>query len=128
MAALATPPWCAPAARSEPACGSVRFMVPVQAPSTIFGRKVCFSASEPAVSSASIAPWVSSGQSENDMLAETHISSTGVATSLGSPCPPNSASSGSDVPPSVDELAVGLLEALWRDDRAVVPFRALLIA
>ena len=78
-------------------------MVPVQAPSTIFGRKTFFSASEPAVSSASIAPWVSSGQSENDMLAETHISSTGVATSLGRPWPPHSASSGSEFqPPSTN--------------------------
>ena len=33
------------AARSEPACGSVRFIVPVHSPATIFGRYVCLSAS-----------------------------------------------------------------------------------
>jgi hypothetical protein len=38
-------------------------MVPVQVPSTIFGRKVAFCSAEPRSSSASIAPPVSSGQS-----------------------------------------------------------------
>ena len=91
--------------RSEPACGSVRFMVPVQLPSTMFGRKVCFRLSVPLSSSASIAPPVSSGHSENDMFAAFHISITGVATSLGSPWPPNSAGNCSAFqPPSTNCL------------------------
>jgi alkylation response protein AidB-like acyl-CoA dehydrogenase len=34
------------AERSEPACGPVRFMVPVHSPATIFGRKRCLSSSD----------------------------------------------------------------------------------
>ena len=44
--------------RSVPQCGSVRFMVPVHSPETIFGRYVCFCWSEPNPSIALIAPWV----------------------------------------------------------------------
>ncbi len=78
------------AARSEPACGSVRFMVPVQVPATIFGRYESLSSSEPRSSIASIAPWVSSGHRSNARFAACHISSTAVARSCGRPCPPNS--------------------------------------
>ena len=69
--------------------------MPVHAPSIIRPRKARFSASEPHSSSAWIAPWVSSGQSENDMFAAVSISSTAVATSFGSPWPPRSGSNGS---------------------------------
>ena len=73
------------AARSEPACGSVRFIVPVHSPATIFGRYACFSASEPLSSIASIAPAVSIGQSSKAMFDAFHISSTAAATRCGMP-------------------------------------------
>ena len=60
-------------------------MVPVQVPSIIFGRKVACCSADPRSSSASIAPPVSSGQSENDRFADFHISITGAATSFGKP-------------------------------------------
>jgi hypothetical protein len=50
------------------------FMVPVHLPDTMLGRYIAFCASVPASSSASMAPRVSSGHSENDMLADFHIS------------------------------------------------------
>src|SRR5690242_5646833 len=65
-------------------------MVPVHVPCTIFGKYVFFSCGDPRSSSASTAPVVSSGHSENDRFADFHISITGVATSFGSACPPNS--------------------------------------
>ena len=78
-------------------------MVPVQVPDTIFSRKVFLSWSLPHSRIASIAPCVSSGQSENAMFAEVIISVTGVDTSLGRPCPPHSGSSGRPFqPPSTN--------------------------
>jgi hypothetical protein len=78
------------AARSDPACGSVRFIVPVHSPLTIFGRYVFFNASDPFISIASIAPPVSIGHSSNAMLAAFHISSIAAATRCGMPWPPYS--------------------------------------
>ena len=43
---------------------------------------------------AAIAPMVSIWHSENAMLADFHISCTGVETSAGRPCPPNSIDAG----------------------------------
>src|ERR1700747_2071873 len=60
--------------RSEPACGSVRFIVPDHSPLTSFGRKRFFSSSDACALIASIAPAVSRGQRAKDMLAEVHIS------------------------------------------------------
>src|SRR5436190_1544794 len=77
------------AARSEPACGSVRFIVPVHSPATIFGRYLRLSSSLPLSSIASIAPWVSIGHRSNAMFDACHISSTAAATSCGRPWPPN---------------------------------------
>ncbi len=65
-------------------------MVPVHWPEISFGRKTWRCASLPAVSSASMAPSVSSGHSANDRLAEFSISLQAVAISLGKPWPPNS--------------------------------------
>ncbi|MNY16655.1 hypothetical protein D3C86_1499310 [compost metagenome] len=78
------------AARSEPACGSVKFIVPVHSPAISLGRMTAFCSSVPAVSKASMAPSVSSGHSANDRLALFSISMHGVATSLGKPWPPKS--------------------------------------
>ncbi len=75
-------------ARSEPACGSVKFIVPVQLPSISRGRYLSFCSSEPATSNASIAPSVSSGQSANDRFAACIISMHAAPTILGRPCPP----------------------------------------
>src|SRR6187401_3038930 len=77
------------AARSDPACGSVRFIVPVHSPETIFGRYARFKASEPFSSIASMAPPVSIGHSSNAMFDAFQISSAAAATRCGIPCPPN---------------------------------------
>src|SRR5438270_1135574 len=90
--------------RSDPACGSVRFIVPVHLPSIILGRYACFRASEPRSSKASTAPWVRSGQSEKLKFELFHISCTGVETSLGSPCPPHSCAKGSAFHPPSQNL------------------------
>src|SRR5690606_14606146 len=65
-------------------------MVPVQLPSTSLGTMSCFCSSDPAVSRASTTPSVSRGHSENARLAAFTLSTHGVPTSLGKPCPPNS--------------------------------------
>src|SRR5450830_621726 len=77
-------------ARSEPACGSVRFIVPVHLPEMKLVREEFFCSSVPAVISASMVPSVSNGHKANERLAEFSISIQGVATSLGKPWPPNS--------------------------------------
>ncbi len=82
------------AERSEPACGSVRFIVPVHSPATILGRKRCLSSSDAWCASASTAPMVSIWQSEKARLADFHISATALETSAGIPCPPMSGLAG----------------------------------
>ena len=79
------------AARSEPACGSVRFIVPVHLPVIKGSMKRFFCSSLPAVSIASMAPSVSRPTSANATFDAFSISMHGVATSLGRPWPPNSA-------------------------------------
>src|SRR5438067_13799626 len=66
-------------------------MVPVQLPATIFGRYCFFCSSVPRRINASTAPAVSIVTSEKERFADFHISTTGVETILGSPCPPCSA-------------------------------------
>ena len=79
------------AARSEPACGSVRFIVPVHVAGDHLRQVTSASARrEPRSSIASIAPCVSSGHRSNARFDACHISSTAVATSCGRPWPPNS--------------------------------------
>ena len=72
---------------SEPACGSVRFIVPVHSPVTIFGRYSSRCSSLPWCSSMSIAPWVNSGHSEKAMLAAVISSCRAMPTSHGKPPP-----------------------------------------
>src|SRR6266481_5875544 len=63
-------------------------MVPVQLPSIIFGRYCSFCCSVPRRINASTAPAVSIVTSEKERLADFHISTTGVETIFGRPCPP----------------------------------------
>ena len=91
--------------RSEPAWGSVRFIVPVHSPETILCRKRCFCSSLPRRNTASIAPWVSSGAIENAMFDAFHISITAVSTSLGSPWPPKAGSKRRPFQPDSTNLA-----------------------
>ncbi len=78
-------------ARSEPACDSVRFIVPVHSPEISLGTYNCFCSSVPAVSNASMAPSVSSGHKANDIFDAFNISMHGVAISFGKPWPSYSA-------------------------------------
>src|ERR671919_2939857 len=97
---------------SDPAWGSVRFMVPVHSPVTILGRRVSRWASEPYCSSMSMAPCVRNGHSEKAMLAAVSISWMATATSHGKPPPPNSAGNGTAAqPPST----------YWREGRGEAP-------
>src|SRR6266487_3617637 len=66
-------------------------MVPVQLPAILFGRYCFFCSSVPRRISASTAPAVSIVTSEKERFADFHISTTGVETIFGSPCPPCSA-------------------------------------
>src|SRR5665213_1018487 len=61
------------AARADPACGAVRFIVPVHSPDTIFGRYAFLSSSLPASSIASMAPCVRSGQRSKAIFAACPI-------------------------------------------------------
>ncbi len=79
---------------SLPACGSVRFIVPGHSPVSILGRYVWRSSSDPWCETASIAPCVSSGHSDNAMLALVSISCMAIAVTHGKPPPPNSGSNG----------------------------------
>ena len=53
-----------------PQCGSVRFMVPVHSPATIFGTNIFFCSGLPCTISAAIAPMVRPAYIENAMLAD----------------------------------------------------------
>ncbi|PAV93205.1 hypothetical protein WR25_03035 [Diploscapter pachys] len=75
---------------SLPACGSVRFIVPVQAPVARWGRYCACWSGVPWWISASIAPTVSVGQSAKPMLALPNVSSTAVWIAKGRPWPPKS--------------------------------------
>ena len=72
-------------ARSLPACGSVRFIVPVHSPEVIRGIQAACCSGVPATSSASIAPSVSSGHSARLKLALLLISVHAEPISLGRP-------------------------------------------
>ena len=83
--------WVRTAARSEPASGSVRFIVPVHSPVITRGRnRACWSG-EPQAVSSSTALWVRTGLSENARLAELSISWRARPTDAGNPPPPYAA-------------------------------------
>ncbi len=97
------------AARSDPACGSVKFIVPVHVPETIFSRYVVLIPSPAWASIASTAPWLSSGHRPNDKFAPCHISWSANATSHGKPCPPCAGSNTTEFhPPSQNCLYASL--------------------
>ena len=84
---------------SEPACGSVSCIVPIHSPVVSLARYFCFSASAPCLSSASIAPMVSTGPMPNAIEAEFHISMQAELSACGSPCPPHSSGAASPFQP-----------------------------
>ncbi len=73
-----------------PQCGSVRFIVPVHLPVTMFGTKRCLSSSEPFTSSEAIAPDVRPWYISKLWLAESTYSPIAVPITCGRPCPPYS--------------------------------------
>src|SRR5258705_8735577 len=87
-------------------------MVPVQLPSIIFGRYCFFCSSVPRRINASTAPAVSIVTSEKERFADFHISTTGVETIFGSPCPPCSAGACSAFQPASTDWRYPSLEPL----------------
>src|SRR2546425_8466045 len=87
-------------------------MVPVQLPSIIFGRYCSFCCSVPRRINASTAPAVSIVTSEKERLADFHISTTGVETIFGSPCPPCSAGACSAFQPASTNCRYASLKPL----------------
>jgi hypothetical protein len=77
---------------SEPACGSVRFMVPVHSPLISLGRYSSLIASLAWCSSASIWPWLINGANCSDRQAAAIISLTLLVRVIGRPMPPCSGS------------------------------------
>ena len=70
---------------------------------TSFGSQVAFMASEPAMSRASMAPWVRVMTWEKERLADFHISLTATASRRGRPWPPWSGGQGRAIqPPSAN--------------------------
>ena len=84
--------------------------------------------SEAWCSSASIWPWVSSGQSDSAMLAPEHISLRQVSSVTGSPMPPCSGSAAMPDPAALGERPVGRGEAGRRPHHAVLEPRRLEVA
>ena len=92
-----------------PHCGSVRFMVPVHSPATIFGTNIFFCSGLPCTISAAVAPMVRPPYIENAMLAALWNSVTTWLSVTGSPCPPYSAGADSpSQPPSATCLKASL--------------------
>ena len=79
---------------SDPACGSVRFIVADHSPEIIFGRYTSRWSSLPLCSNMSIAPCVSSGHSDKPMFADVSCSCMATPTSQGNPPPPYSTGNG----------------------------------
>ena len=103
-----------------PHCGSVRFMVPVHSPATIFGTNIFFCSGLPCTISAAVAPMVRPPYIENAMLAALWNSVTAWLSVTGRPCPPYSAGADKAEPAAFGDLLEGFLEALRRGDAAVV--------
>src|SRR5260370_36394998 len=96
-------------------------MVPVQLPSIILGRYCFFCSSVPRRINASTAPAVSIVTSEKERFADFHISTTGVETILGSPCPPCSAGARSAFQPAPADRRVGPFRPLGAGGLAPYP-------
>jgi len=74
--------------RSEPHCGSVRHMVPVNSPEIILAAYLSLSSSEPCASRVLMAPFERPGNMRNVQLAAAIKSACTIASDIGSPCPP----------------------------------------
>src|SRR5262249_8833931 len=116
------------APRSEPACGSVSTMVPVQSPRTICGREVWRCHGEPHSSRACTAPWVSIGHSLKDRLAEAQNSATAVLSTRGTPGPAVLGQRAERRPAAGHELLVGVAETGRGDDALGSPAHPLGVA
>ena len=73
---------------SDPACGSVRFIVPVHSPVASLGKYSACCSGEPWCISDSIAPTVNVGASAKPIFAVPSVSSTAAASTNGMPWPP----------------------------------------
>ena len=90
---------------SEPACGSVRFIVPDHSPELSLGKNIFFISSFAWVSIASICPCVINGLSARDKQALDKSSLTQVVIIRGKPKPPYFVSPDMPIqPPSAIEL------------------------
>src|SRR5258706_7452009 len=87
-------------------------MVRFQLPAIIFGRYCFFCPSVPRRINASTAPAVSIVTSEKERFADFHISTTGVETIFGSPCPPYSAGACSAFQPASTNWRYASFETL----------------
>src|SRR5687767_13676862 len=73
---------------SDPACGSVRHIVPAHLPLNMLGTYVLISFSLPNARMTSAAPCVSAGYMLNDVF-EPHMNSSTIIASVNGPaCPP----------------------------------------
>ena len=106
------------APRSEPDCGSVRFIVPVHSPETSL-RQVERLLAVVAVDRQTprSRAWVSMGQRPKAMLAACTISKTASSSALGRPWPPWVWVGGQAVPAASREGLVGVPEAVRRRAR-----------
>ncbi len=73
---------------SEPACGSVRHIVPAKVPSCILCSHLVFCSGVPNSPITSAAPAVSAGYMLNDVLPPHIISSASALSVNGPACPP----------------------------------------
>ena len=114
--------------KSEPACGSVRFIVPVHSPATIFGRKRCLSSSDAWCASASTAPMVSIWHSEKAQVGGFPHLGHGAGNHRRHALAADVGAGRHRVPAGFDELPVRLGKAIGRRDLPVGPAAALAVA
>ncbi len=92
-----------------PHCGSVRFIVPVHSPLTIFGTYSAFCSVLPWVKSAAMAPWLRPGYMANAMFDDARNSLTIWVRAAGRPRPPNSGGAEMPIqPPSTSRWKASL--------------------
>ena len=99
------------AARSEPACGSVRFIVAVHSPRDQLAEIKLLQFRRRMLRQRSIPPMVSSGAIPKESEAAFNISMQAALRRPGSPCPPCSAGPGSAFQPGIRPVAIGLFPA-----------------
>jgi hypothetical protein len=115
--------------RSEPACGSVRFIVPVQLPSIMrrdVGLPLLVAAGRQQRLDGAVGE--QRAQREADVGAVENISLQAAPISLGRPWPPKATGMLQALPATFGELAERLLEAGRGRDLAVLERRGVLVA